>query len=82
MLILKQVDFERHIEADESPKETNTVRRVLFDKNNQYPQKKVMTFNKHTTDFGFRINYGDLSFLRESIVQLVFIKYFKSHLKH
>ena len=28
-----------------------------------------MTFNKHTSDFAFRINYGDLSFLNENIVQ-------------
>lgn len=30
-----------------------------------YPQKKVMTFNKHVADFAFEVNYGDLSFLSE-----------------
>lgn len=65
------VDFERHVEPEEENKEQTTVRRVLFDKTNQYPQKKVMTFNKHTSDFSFRINYGDLSFLRENNFQRI-----------
>lgn len=27
---------------------------------NPYPQKKVITFNKHTDDFGFHVNYAEL----------------------
>ena len=38
---------------------------------NQYPQKKVMTFNKHTDDFEFYVNYGDMSFMSESELELV-----------
>ncbi|XP_062139622.1 hypoxia up-regulated protein 1 [Drosophila sulfurigaster albostrigata] len=36
------------------------VKRVLFAQMNPYPQKKVITFNKHTDDFEFYVNYGDL----------------------
>lgn len=36
------------------------VKRVLFALMNPYPQKKVITFNKHTDDFEFFVNYGDL----------------------
>lgn len=27
---------------------------------NPYPQKKILTFNKHQNDFQFQIQYGDL----------------------
>lgn len=27
---------------------------------NPYPQKKIITFNKHTSDFSFNVNYADL----------------------
>lgn len=27
---------------------------------NQYPQKKILTFNKHQNDFEFQVQYGDL----------------------
>lgn len=36
------------------------VKRALFALMNPYPQKKVITFNKHTDDFEFYVNYGDL----------------------
>ncbi|EDW30748.1 GL13384 [Drosophila persimilis] len=36
------------------------VKRVLFGLMNPYPQKKVITFNKHSDDFEFFVNYGDL----------------------
>ncbi|XP_053951113.1 hypoxia up-regulated protein 1 [Anastrepha ludens] len=39
------------------------VKRVLFGQMNSYPQKKVITFNKHTEDFNFDVHYGDLSHL-------------------
>lgn len=38
------------------------VRRVLFGTLNLFPQKKVLTFNRHTS-FGFSVNYGNLDFL-------------------
>lgn len=57
-----QVDFSRDIDTD-GVKSTKVVRRVLFNRNNLYPQKKVMTFSRYTSDFDFDVNYGDLSFL-------------------
>lgn len=57
-----QVDFSRDVDTD-GVKSTKVVRRVLFTRNNLYPQKKVMTFSRYTSDFDFDINYGDLSFL-------------------
>ncbi|XP_054166732.1 hypoxia up-regulated protein 1-like [Oppia nitens] len=50
-----QVDFERETEDGGSRK---SLSRTLFARNNAYPQKKVLTFNKHTKDFGFSVNYG------------------------
>ncbi|KAJ8949475.1 hypothetical protein NQ318_005942 [Aromia moschata] len=53
-----QVMFER--ETDEGLKQ---VRRTLFGLMNPYPQKKIITFNKHTDDFSFSVNYADLDYL-------------------
>lgn len=39
------------------------VRRTLFNKMNAYPQKKIITFNKHTEDFEFHVNYAELDHL-------------------
>lgn len=36
------------------------VRRTLFGSMNAYPQKKVISFNKHTDDFDFSVLYADL----------------------
>jgi len=30
-----------------------------------------MTFNKHTDDFDFNVNYGDLSYLPEHVAKYV-----------
>lgn len=57
-----QVTFERETFDGNGPK---TVKRVLFGQMNSYPQKKVITFNKHTTDFDFNVHYGDLNHLPE-----------------
>ena len=43
--------------------EIRQVKRVLFGLMNAYPQKKVITFNKHTEDFDFYVHYGDLNHL-------------------
>lgn len=59
-----QVDFTREIESN-GKKSLKHVRRLLFRRNNLYPQKKVMTFTRHVDDFDFFVNYGDLSFLNE-----------------
>lgn len=39
------------------------MRRTLFPAMNPYPQKKVLTFNKHNEDFTFYVNYGNMSSL-------------------
>lgn len=37
--------------------------RTLFGPMNVYPQKKVITFNKHKQNFDFFVNYADLDYL-------------------
>lgn len=63
------VEFERVRTKDDSGDLSRTVKRVLFGRMQFYPQKKVMTFNKHVKDFTFEVNYGDLSFLTEAELQ-------------
>ncbi|XP_067935548.1 hypoxia up-regulated protein 1-like [Watersipora subatra] len=58
-----QVQFERAVMDEDGTDTTRSVKRTLFSRFNPYPQKKVMTFNKHTDDFNFDVNYGDISFL-------------------
>merc|ERR1719452_334565 len=65
------VDFTRAVEASDEEAEEKTeagvkkVRRTLFSRMNPYPQKKIMTFNKHVKDFTFNVNYADLDYLGE-----------------
>lgn len=54
-----QVTFER--EGDSG--NIKLVKRSLFATMNPYPQKKVITFNKHTEDFEFNVNYAELDHL-------------------
>lgn len=49
--------FEREVEGQTMPKQ---IKRLLFGPMNPYPQKKVLTFNKHTDDFNFSVKYADL----------------------
>merc|ERR1711915_968825 len=55
------VDFTREIEAEDETSEPGVkkVKRTLFSRMNPYPQKKIMTFNKHVKDFTFNVNYAD-----------------------
>ncbi|KRT86621.1 hypothetical protein AMK59_636 [Oryctes borbonicus] len=53
-----QIIFEREVEGD-----IKQVKRMLFGLMNPYPQKKIITFNKHTDDFIFNVNYADLDYL-------------------
>ena len=67
------VDFSREVEASEDGDEkteagVKKVRRTLFSRMNPYPQKKIMTFNKHVKDFVFNVNYADLDYLGEQEV--------------
>lgn len=57
-----QVTFER--EGDSG--NVKLVKRSLFAAMNPYPQKKVITFNKHTDDFDFNVNYAELEHLSEN----------------
>ncbi|KAF2362863.1 Heat shock protein 70 family [Trinorchestia longiramus] len=56
-----EVEFDRMTEQEGGQMVEKTVRRSLFAVGNVYPQKKVMTFNKNTADFEFRVNYGDMT---------------------
>lgn len=38
---------------------------------NPYPQKKVITFNKHTDDFDFHVNYAELEHIPSNELQYV-----------
>merc|ERR1712061_570245 len=67
------VDFTREVEpVDDGEEKTETglkrVRRTLFSRMNPFPQKKIMTFNKHVKDFTFNVNYADLEYLGETEV--------------
>ncbi|GAU93545.1 HSP70-3 [Ramazzottius varieornatus] len=62
------VEFERGASSNtetEVPSEATSkiVKRVLFGRSNGYPQRKVLTFPKHSADFSFDVKYGDLDFL-------------------
>jgi len=61
------VDFTRAIEPAEEGGEAGVkkVKRTLFGRMNPFPQKKIMTFNKHQADFTFHVNYADLDYLGE-----------------
>ena len=63
------MDFERELDATEDGKKVvKIVRRTLFPVMNPYPQKKVLTFNKHNEDFTFYVNYGNMSSFPETDV--------------
>ncbi len=53
------VQFERQNESTEE----KFFDRTLFNQSNLYPNRKLMTFNKHTDDFSFDVHYGNLTFL-------------------
>ncbi|CAK1543227.1 unnamed protein product [Leptosia nina] len=55
VLLPIQVVFTRHVDGNDK-----LIRRILFGPMNPYPQKKVITFNKHTDDFSFNVNYAEL----------------------
>merc|ERR1712061_722223 len=62
------VDFARALDGEEGVKK---VRRTLFGRMNPYPQKKIMTFNKHQADFTFFVNYADMDYLGKAEVERV-----------
>ena len=62
-----EVEFDRSVELEDGSTSTKVVKRSLFAVGNTFPQKKVMTFNKNTNDFDFRVSYGDLSNTMSSV---------------
>jgi len=61
------VDFVREVEEEKGAGANKRVKRTLFARMNPYPQKKIMTFNKHVKDFNFFVNYNDLDYLGKLI---------------
>ncbi|CAL1530056.1 unnamed protein product [Lymnaea stagnalis] len=62
------VEFERQKSEDDGKEggdKSKLIKRTLFGRMNPFPQKKVMTFNKHTKDFSFSVTYSGLEFLTE-----------------
>ncbi|KAL0131958.1 hypothetical protein PUN28_000019 [Cardiocondyla obscurior] len=53
-----QITFDRIVDN-----KIKQVKKMLFGKMNHFPQKKIITFNKHTNDFDFRVNYAELDHL-------------------
>ncbi|KFD66598.1 hypothetical protein M514_01595 [Trichuris suis] len=71
--LIKEVNFypievyfasERSVEQESMP-EAKILRRTLYSLGSPYPQKKMITFNKHTHDFDLALNYGDLNHLNQ-----------------
>ncbi|XP_026477005.1 hypoxia up-regulated protein 1-like [Ctenocephalides felis] len=59
-----QVTFERASTEGDEPTDnqsTKLSKRTLFGSMNPYPQKKVITFNKHQRDFDFQVKYSSAS---------------------
>ena len=65
----KKVNFERFAGEGEIRDPKNLVKRVLFDRANAFPQKKVMTFAKHNYNFDFDVAYGEMAYLDERNIQ-------------
>lgn len=59
--------FAREIEGGD----IKQVKRTLFGAMNPFPQKKIITFNKHKSDFTFSVNYADLDHLPQPEIELV-----------
>ncbi|XP_058809173.1 hypoxia up-regulated protein 1 isoform X2 [Phymastichus coffea] len=62
-----QIVFDRTVENNK----VKQVRRTLFSKMNAYPQKKIITFNKHNHDFSFDINYAELDYLSKEEIAAI-----------
>jgi hypoxia up-regulated 1 len=43
---------------------------MLFSRMNAYPQKKIITFNKHNENvFSFNVNYAELDYLSPNEIE-------------
>ncbi|KAL0266755.1 UNVERIFIED_CONTAM: hypothetical protein PYX00_009209 [Menopon gallinae] len=63
-----QVTFPR---ANNGTEEVRFVKKTLFGVMSSYPQKKILTFNKHTDDFAFTVGFGDLDHIPPQELQAV-----------
>lgn len=45
------------------------MKRILFGHMNPYPQRKIITFNKHQQDFDFTVGYAELGHLDENEIK-------------
>ena len=59
------VDFAREFENEDGERGVKIVKRSIFARMNPFPQKKIMTFNKHVDDFTFNVNLNELDHLSE-----------------
>jgi hypoxia up-regulated 1 len=62
-IVKDAVLFPIHVVFERESGNKKSVVRTLFGPMNTYPQKKVITFNKHKQDFDFNVNYADLDYL-------------------
>ncbi|KAL7019429.1 hypothetical protein ACKWTF_011120 [Chironomus riparius] len=62
-IVKDAVLFPIHVVFERESGTKKSVIRTLFGPMNTYPQKKVITFNKHKQDFDFNVNYADLDYL-------------------
>lgn len=70
-----------HVVFERESGNKKSVTRTLFGPMNTYPQKKVITFNKHKQDFEFAVNYADLDYLgAEEIANIGSLNITKHHL--
>lgn len=62
-IVKDAVLFPINVVFDREGENKKSVTRTLFGPMNSYPQKKVITFNKHRQNFAFSVNYADLDYL-------------------
>ncbi|KRY34798.1 Hypoxia up-regulated protein 1, partial [Trichinella spiralis] len=55
----------------DTPVERRIIRRVLYGLKNFYPQKKMITFSRHTHDFELMLNYGNLKHLTNDQIESI-----------
>jgi len=62
-----KITFDKELIDEDKP--AKQVKHILFGHMNPYPQRKIITFNKHQQDFNFTVGYAELSQLDENEVK-------------
>jgi len=62
-----KVTFDKELIDEDKP--VKQVKRILFGHMNPYPQRKIITFNKHQQDFDFTVGYAELGHLDENEIK-------------